>query len=91
MDNPYSKIHQYCKDQKQKAMIRYDRSEGRDKYNANIAINAWDELLGQLYKPNPITPKKFEEVKEMGLRLVGLMADSPYKDHTTKRIQSLKL
>ena len=60
-------------------------------YNANQAINAWDELAGQLYKHKQLTQKQFQKTKETALRIAGLMASGEYKTQTIDKIKQLEL
>ena len=66
-------------------------TDQKTKYNSHQAINAWDELLGQLYKPKPITRKQFEKVKETAISVARLMANCQYKNQTIHNIKALNL
>lgn len=68
-----------------------DSAHSETKYNASQAVNAWDELMGQLHKPKPVSPQRFEKTKETALFMVGLMTNSGYKDETKQKILALEL
>lgn len=91
MNNPHESIHQYCKEEKRKAMTLWDNLPEPLRHNCEQAINAWDELVGQLYKPKPINAKQFEKTKQTALQIVGYMKPGAYKDHTKKKIEGLQL
>lgn len=64
----------------------------KTKYNAQQAINAWDELAAGLYdsRKKP-TEKKLEKVRATALQICALMAASEYKKETISKIKNLTL
>ena len=92
MNNPHQKIHAYCKEEKQKAMNAWATCTiSKDRYNYCQAINAWDELEGQLYKHRPVTGDEFEKTKTTALFIISLMVVGDYKYQTIEKIKSLQL
>lgn len=92
MNNPYHNQYLYCKEEKERAMaLSQSAADQKTKYNTHQAINAWDELLGQLYKPKPISQKQFEKAKQTALSIAGLMAAGEYKTETLNKIKALEL
>lgn len=89
--NPHKDALEYCHSEKRKAMALSEHTSGFMYYNALQAINAWDELVGQLYKPSAVKPKQFEKTKLSALRIVALMKASVYKAETRAKIELLRL
>lgn len=79
-------LHQLCRQEKVEAMARYDQTQNHDEA---LAINAWDELLGQLYKHRNIDPDQFTKTKDTALRIVALMGDEVYRETVTEKICNL--
>lgn len=85
-------LHQICKEEKKKAQeLSQSAESSKDRYNACQAINAWDEVLGQLYKPKKTTYKRLEKAISVALRVVSLMVEGEYKKETIEKINSLKV
>lgn len=92
MNNPHQKLFEYCKKEKEVAMqLAADSNHAKTCYNAAQAVNAWDELMGQLYKNKTVTPAQFEKAKDLAIRIAKLMAKSGYKTETIHKILALEL
>lgn len=83
--------HETCAQEKQKAMARMDSKTGPGKHDAATAVNAWDELLGQLRKPNDVSKKQFSKAKTTALRIAKMISSPPYRQSVQKKIQKLTL
>lgn len=79
-------LHQLCRQEKLEAMARYDQSHSQDEA---LAINAWDELLGQCYKHRNIRPEQFSKTKDTALRIVAMIGDKVYRETVTQKICQL--
>jgi AICAR transformylase/IMP cyclohydrolase PurH len=89
--NPHQDTLDYCKNEKERAMQRAETVTGKDRYNVMQAVNAWDEIIGQLRKAKPIDSKRFQKCVATALRIVDLMASDFYKYETQRKINSLEL
>ena len=89
--NPPRTLFEYCKAEKEQAMKLATCNHSKTRYNASQAVNAWDELMGQLHKNKPVSPARFEKTKETALRIISLMANSPMKSETRQKIMALEL
>jgi len=68
-----------------------DASNPEIAYNAAQAVNAWDEIAGQLNKPTPVTQKRFEKAKETALRITNMMTKGGLHSETYHEILNLEL
>ena len=91
MNNPHRHLFRYCKQERERAAALSQSSNYKMKQNAIQAFNAWDELAGQLYKPKPVDSTRFEQTKQIALRIVALMSNGIYKAETRQKILNLTL
>jgi len=92
MTNTHHKAHLYCATERRKATdLSVTSKDSSTRYNASIAAVVWDELAGQLYKPNPISVKKFQEVKETAVRIACCMKQGEYRNEVIKKVEAVEL
>jgi hypothetical protein len=88
----YPKAHKIAKREKEEAMERSVNTDDIKKHHDSCqAVNAWDELLGQLHKHNGTKKKRFDKTKKTALRIVHMISDKKYRSEMTDKISALTL
>lgn len=90
-DMTHKALHQICSTEKQKAIHRSECADVGTHFDSLQAVNAFDELVGQLHKPGKVKQKQFRKAKETALKMVNMISDPQYRSEMTHKIHNLTL